>query len=190
MSWSRTEGGGILPDRPAEVSRGHSVCLAARVSGGLKSRSARGHGPISKGGGNASPAGERGRYGEPYPGTKAKAGHSQGGPEAILSQDSGGQGAHREVGSEGLAENHRVVIEGSHPDDEPVGQRWGMVEPALWRRRRQGSTPSYHGVCGRHGGEEARVTQGDLVSSKRQVWSKSCDTRRRKGGQRGTQTST
>ena len=27
--------------------------------------------------------------------------------------------------------------------------------------------PSHHGVCGRHGGEEARVTQGDLVSSKR-----------------------
>jgi hypothetical protein len=30
-----------------------------------------------------------------------------------------------------------------------------------------GSTPSHHGVCGRHGGEEAWVTQGDLVSSKR-----------------------
>jgi len=43
----------------------------------------------------------------------------------------GGQGAHREVGSEGLEENHRVVIEGSHPEDEPVGQRWTMVEPAL-----------------------------------------------------------
>ena len=27
----------------------------------------------------------------------------------------GGQGAHREVGSEGLAENHRVVIEGGPP---------------------------------------------------------------------------
>jgi hypothetical protein len=132
----RTERGEIPSDRHAEVSRGHSACLAARVSGGLKSRAARDHGPISKGGGNASPAGERGRYGEPYTGTKAKAGHSQGGPEATLSQDSGGQGAHREVGSEGLAENHRVVIEGRHPQDEPVGQRWGMVEPALWRRRR------------------------------------------------------
>jgi len=30
-----------------------------------------------------------------------------------------------------------------------------------------GSDPSYQGVCGRHGGEEAWVTQGDLVSSKR-----------------------
>jgi hypothetical protein len=118
------------------VGQLYSVCLAARVSGGLKSRSVRDHGPISKGGGHASPAGERGRYGEPYTGTQAKAGHSQGGPEATVSQDSGGQGAHREVGSEGLAENHQVVIEGRHPQDEPVGQKWGMVEPALWRRRR------------------------------------------------------
>ena len=100
------------------------------------------------------------------------------------------QGRHREVGSEGLAENHRVVIEGSPPDDEPVGQRWGMVEPALWRRRRVGSSPAYHGVCGRHGGEEAWVPQGDLVSSERQVWSTSCDTRRRTGGPQGTQPST
>jgi len=25
---------------------------------------------------------------------------------------------------------------GGYPNDEPVGQRWGKVEPALWRRRR------------------------------------------------------
>ena len=29
---------------------------------------------------------------------------------------SGWQGAHREVGSEGLEENHRVVINGSNPE--------------------------------------------------------------------------
>ena len=38
-----------------------SVCLTADASGGFKSRSARGPGPISKGGGNASPAGEDGK---------------------------------------------------------------------------------------------------------------------------------
>src|ERR671924_1386443 len=48
----------------------------------------------------------------------------------------GGQGVHREVESEGFAEKHRAVINGSHPEDEPVGQRGGKVEPALWRRRR------------------------------------------------------
>jgi len=60
----------------------HSVCLAAHVSGGFKSRSARGHGLISKGGGNASLAEGGGRYGDAYTGTQAKAGHSQGRPEA------------------------------------------------------------------------------------------------------------
>jgi hypothetical protein len=97
----------------------------------------------------------------------------------------GGQGAHREMRSEGLAENHRVVIEGSDPRAEPVGPRWGMVEPALWRRRHEGSTSSYQGVCGRHGGEDMGVTQGGLVSSKRKVWPRCGDTRRRKGGHTG-----
>ena len=78
----------------------------------------------------------------------------------------GGQGVHREVESEGHEEKYRAVIDGGCPEDEPVGQRWDKVEPALWRRRRKGSDPSYQGVCGRHGGEEAWVTQGDLVSSK------------------------
>ena len=92
--------------------------------------------------------------------------------------------------SEGFAENHRVVIDGSHPTDEPVGQRWAMVEPALWGRRHLGSSPSYQGVCGRHGGEEACVTQGDLVSSERKVWLRYCDTHRRKSEKQGTRTST
>src|SRR5271155_227661 len=72
----------------------------------------------------------------PKTGTQAKAGHSQGGPEATAGSDSGGQGVHREVESEGHAEQYRAVIDGGYPEDEPVGQRWGKVEPALWRRRR------------------------------------------------------
>jgi len=76
------EGGESFPDRSAAVSRGHRVCLAVCVSGGLKSRSARGHGLISKSGSNVSLAKGRGRYGEVYPGTKAKAGDSQDGPVA------------------------------------------------------------------------------------------------------------
>ena len=108
-------------------------------------------------------------------------------PREALSSDAviettGGQGVHREVESEGLEEHHRVVIEGSHPEDEPVGQRRGMVEPALWRQRRLGSSSSHQGVCGRHGGEETFVTQGGLVSSERKVGSRYCGTHRRKGG--------
>lgn len=47
------------------VGVAHSACLAARVSGGLKSHSARGHGSISESGGNASLAEAGERYGEP-----------------------------------------------------------------------------------------------------------------------------
>ena len=48
----------------------------------------------------------------------------------------GGQGVHREMESEGHEEKYRAVIDGDHPQDEPVGQRWGKVESALLRRRR------------------------------------------------------
>src|SRR6266852_8039595 len=51
---------------------------------------------------------------------------------------SGGQGVHREVGSEGPAEKYRAVIDGE-TQDEPVGPRWGKVESALLRRRRSHS---------------------------------------------------
>jgi len=41
--------------------------------------------------------------------------------------------------SEGFEEKYRAVIERGYPINEPVGQRWGKVEPALWRRRRSHS---------------------------------------------------
>ena len=50
-------------------------------------------------------------------------------------QQPGGQGVHREVESEGHEEKYRAVVDGGDPDDEPVGQRWDLVEPALWGRR-------------------------------------------------------
>src|SRR3954469_14038612 len=50
---------------------------------------------------------------------------------ALSARTTGGQGVRREAGSERPAEKYRAVIEGSHPHDEPVGQRWGEVEPAL-----------------------------------------------------------
>ena len=78
---------------------------------------------------------------------------------------SGGQGVHREVESEGHEEKYRAVIDEGDLGDEPVGQRWGSVEPAsLWRRRSH--SPHFHqGVCGRHGTEEQRVTSGELAES-------------------------
>ena len=92
---------------------------------------------------------------------------------------------------EGLAKNHRVVINGrTHPEDKPVGQRRGMVKPALWRQRCLGSSSSYHGVYERHSREEARVTQGDLALSERKIWLRYCDIHRRKDVKKGKQTST
>ena len=92
---------------------------------------ARMRGAISKSGGNSSLAGRRGRYGEAYTGTMAKAGNR---PRRTWSRRSavpGGQGVHREVESEGHEEKYRAVIDGGYPEDELVGQRWGKVEPAL-----------------------------------------------------------
>src|SRR5450755_5174628 len=70
---------------------------------------------------------------------KRKPDTSQSGPAAMSPRISGGQGVHREVESEGHEEKYRAVINGGRPDDEPVGQRWGKVEPALRRRRRSHS---------------------------------------------------
>src|SRR5215813_4729066 len=70
---------------------------------------------------------------------KRKPETSQGGPEVVPWRYSGGQGVHREVESEGHEEKYRAVIDGGYLKDEPVGRRWGKVEPALWRRRRSHS---------------------------------------------------
>src|ERR1700719_3515559 len=70
---------------------------------------------------------------------KRKPDTSQGRPEAISLQFSGGEGVHREVESEGHEEKYRAVINGGSPEDEPVGRRWDQVEPAVWRRRRSHS---------------------------------------------------
>jgi len=60
---------------------------------------------------------------------KRKLDTSQGEPGAIGLWCSGGQDVCREAESEGHAENYRAVIDGGYLDDEPVGQRWGKVEP-------------------------------------------------------------
>ena len=73
-----------------------------------------------------------------------------------------GQGAHREVGSEGFEAKHRAVAECG----EPVGQI--QVIPSL-HYGGEGSTWdawTQQGVCGRHGGKATRVTPGDLVRSR------------------------
>lgn len=80
----------------------------------------------------------------------------------ILREDVAGQGAHREVGSEGFAAKRRAVAE----QGEPVGQI--QVIPSL-HYGGEGNTWgawTQQGVCGRHGGEGACVTPGGLVRSR------------------------
>jgi hypothetical protein len=54
-------------------------------------------------------------------------------------QDSGGQGVHREVESEGHEEKDRAVINGGHPKMNQSAKGGEKVEPALRRRRRSHS---------------------------------------------------
>jgi hypothetical protein len=89
-----------------------------------------------------------------------------------LLQYSGRQGVHCEVESEGFEEKYRAVIEGSHPVDELVGQRWGKVESALRRRRRSHSPiaprclqAARYGRLMRDPGITHRFQRGGMVSN-------------------------
>ena len=77
-------------------------------------------------------------------------------------ETTGGQGVHREVESEGLAEQYRAVIEGAAPlmnrsaKDGASSSRHYGGEGVL-------AHPSYQGVCERHGTEDLDVPPGGLV---------------------------
>ena len=112
------------------------MCAGQRTDReGSSPSGARMRGAISKDGGNASLAGEEEGMAKPKRARRRKLETAKAGLEPPLA-GSGGQGVHREVESEGHEEKYRAVVEGSYPKDEPVGQRWGKVEPALWGRRR------------------------------------------------------
>lgn len=64
--------------------------------------------------------------------------------------------------SEGHEEKYRAVIDGGYPEDEPVGQRWGKVEPALWGRRRSHSPTAPRCLRTARYGRQ-RVTSGELA---------------------------
>ena len=111
---------------------------------------------------------------------KRKPETSQGGPEAINQQFSGGQGVHREVESEGHEEKYRAVIDGGYSEDELVGQRWGKVEPALWRRRRSHSPTAPRCLrMARYGRTMRDLRRTDRVSGWH--WSKQTYKRERNG---------
>jgi hypothetical protein len=139
------------------------VCAEQRtVQEGSSPSGAQMRGAVSESGGNASLAGASGRYGDLYTGTKAKAGYSQGGPEATAQQCSGGQGVHREVESEGPEEKYRAVIEGATPTMNRSA-KGGARSSRQYGDEGVLIHPPHHGVCGRHGTEEQGVTSGELA---------------------------
>jgi hypothetical protein len=73
-----------------------------------------------------------------------------------------GQGAHREVGSEGFEAKHRAVAE----IGEPVGPIQVMPSPHYGGEGNTWGTWAQQGVCGRRGGTALCVTPGDLVWSR------------------------
>src|SRR4029453_12821490 len=92
-------------------------------------------GAVSKGGGNASLAEVRGKVWRRLSGHEGESRRHPRRTEGHRSRSFGGQGARREVGSEGYAEKYRAVVDEGYLKDEPVGRRWDKVEPALWGRR-------------------------------------------------------
>ena len=73
-----------------------------------------------------------------------------------------GQGAHREVGSEGFEAKHRAVAD----NGEPVGPFQMMPSPHYGGEGNTWGIWTQQGVCGRRGGKVLCVTPGGLVRSR------------------------
>jgi hypothetical protein len=80
----------------------------------------------------------------------------------LLRSDCAGQGAHREVGSEGFAAKRRAVAE----QGEPVGQIQAEASLHYGGEANTWNAWAQQGVCGRHGVKATRVTPGGLVRSR------------------------
>src|SRR5690349_9767525 len=81
-----------------------------------------------------------------------------------LFTESGGQGVHREVESEGHEEKYRAVIDGGHPAMNRSAQG-GARSSLHYGGEGVLIHPPHQGVCGQHGTEEQRVTSGELRGS-------------------------
>jgi hypothetical protein len=90
-------------------------------------------------------------------------------PAASRYEPRGGQGVHREMESEGLASNLRAVAKA-----EARANRSATSALIRARSLRAKEIPAErvqaHGVCGRHGGTEKRLTWGDLVAFPKMVF--------------------
>jgi hypothetical protein len=84
-------------------------------------------------------------------------------PAASCRGTRGGQGVHREMESEGLASNLRAVAEGESQANRSATS--ALIRAcSLGAKEIPAERVQTHGVCGRHGGTERRLTWGDLVA--------------------------
>src|SRR5215831_15042461 len=84
-------------------------------------------------------------------------------PAASCRRTRGGQGVHREMGSEGLASNLRAVAKGESQANRSAPS--ALIRAySLKAKEIPAERAQTHGVCGRHGGTEKRLTWGDLVA--------------------------
>src|SRR5438445_11806837 len=95
---------------------------------------------------------------------KRKPETSQGGPEATNLRNSGGQGVHREVESEGHEKKYRAVIDVATPTMNRSAEG-GTRSSLHYGGEGVLIHPPHQGVCGWHGTEERRVTSGGLAGS-------------------------
>ena len=84
-------------------------------------------------------------------------------PAASWREPRGGQGVHREMESEGLASNLRAVAKGESLANRSATS--ALIRAcSLEAKEIPAERVQAHGVCGRHGGTEERLTWGDLVA--------------------------
>ena len=84
-------------------------------------------------------------------------------PAASWREPRGGQGVHREMESEGLASNLRAVAKGESQANRSATS--ALIRAcSLEAKEIPAERVQAHGVCGRHGGTEERLTWGGLVA--------------------------
>ena len=101
-------------------------------------------------------------------------------PAASCRTTRGGQGVHREMESEGLASNLRAVAEGESQANRSATS--ALIRAcSLEAKEIPAERAQTHGVCGRHGGTEERLTWGDLVAFPMKVFMPRCGPKSRRG---------
>jgi hypothetical protein len=108
---------------------------------------------------------------------RQEAGHN---PAASRREMRGGQGVHREMESEGHASNLRAVAEGGSQANRSAMS--ALIRAcSLKAKEIPAERAQTHGVCGRHGGTEKRLTWGDLVAFPMKVFMPQSGPKSRRG---------